>query len=99
MIENPQEAQQASSGAPGQPIPVHPGKIIAVHVAYESRAAQRGRKPAVPSYFLKPASSLGGSGAAVERPAGTELLAYEGEIARAGSWRDLRSASAPVVMP
>lgn len=27
------------------------------------------------------------------------LIAYEGEIARAGSWRDLRSASAPVVMP
>lgn len=81
MIENPQEAQQASFGAPEQPVPVHPGKIIAVHVAYESRAAQRGRKPAVPSYFLKPASSLGGSGAAVERPAGTELLAFEGEIA------------------
>jgi len=62
-------------------IPVKPGKIIAVHLAYESRAAQRGRKPAVPSYFIKPFSSLAGSGAEVERPAGTELLAYEGEIA------------------
>ncbi|PZP20408.1 MAG: fumarylacetoacetate hydrolase family protein [Kocuria rhizophila] len=62
-------------------VPVKPGKIIAVHLAYESRAAQRGRKPAVPSYFIKPFSSLAGSGAEVERPAGTELLAYEGEIA------------------
>ncbi|WP_431813937.1 fumarylacetoacetate hydrolase family protein [Kocuria sp. cx-455] len=62
-------------------VPVTPGKIIAVHLAYESRAAQRGRKPAVPSYFIKPLSSLAGSGAEVARPAGTELLAYEGEIA------------------
>ena len=82
MTENPQNAQNPSVGAGEvQPVPVRPGKIIAVHVAYESRAAQRGRKPAVPSYFLKPASSLAGSGAAVERPAGTELLAFEGEIA------------------
>lgn len=58
-----------------------PGKIIAVHLAYESRAAQRGRRPATPSYFLKPTSSLSGDGASVERPAGTELLAFEGEIA------------------
>lgn len=62
-------------------VPVTPGKIIAVHVAYESRAAQRGRRPSQPSYFLKPTSSLAGSGATVERPAGTELLAFEGEIA------------------
>ncbi|MET4158852.1 fumarylacetoacetate hydrolase family protein [Agromyces sp. PvR057] len=58
-----------------------PGKIIAVHLNYPSRAAQRGRTPAQPSYFLKPASSLAPSGAALERPAGTELLAFEGEIA------------------
>lgn len=63
------------------PVPARPGKIIAVHLAYESRAAQRGRKPAVPSYFLKPTSSLAGSGAPVVRPVGTELLAFEGEIA------------------
>lgn len=63
------------------PVPVTPGKIIAVHVAYESRAAQRGRRPAQPSYFFKPTSSLAGSGAPVERPEGTELLAFEGEIA------------------
>ena len=62
-------------------LPVTPGKIIAVHVAYESRAAQRGRRPAQPSYFFKPTSSLAGSSAPVERPEGTELLAFEGEIA------------------
>ena len=57
-----------------------PGKVIAVHINYPSRAAQRGRVPAQPSYFLKPASSLALSGE-IERPAGTELLAFEGEIA------------------
>ncbi len=58
-----------------------PGKIIAIHLSYASRADQRGRRPAAPSYFLKPSSSVGVSGGTVERPAGTELLAFEGEIA------------------
>ena len=58
-----------------------PGKIIAVHISYESRAAERGRRPKAPSYFFKPASSVATSGDSVERPAGTELLAFEGEIA------------------
>ncbi|GAB3142662.1 fumarylacetoacetate hydrolase family protein [Microbispora hainanensis] len=62
-------------------LPGRPGKIIAVHVSHESRAAQRGRRPAAPSYFFKPSSSLAASGDAVERPEGTELLAFEGEIA------------------
>lgn len=57
------------------------GKVIAVHVAYRSRAEQRGITPALPSYFLKAASSLSLSGADVERPDGCELLAFEGEIA------------------
>ncbi|MHA6615914.1 fumarylacetoacetate hydrolase family protein [Pseudonocardia sp. DLS-67] len=57
-----------------------PGKVVAVHLNYPSRAAQRGRTPAAASYFLKPASSLAGGGT-VERPRGTELLAFEGEIA------------------
>jgi 5-oxopent-3-ene-1,2,5-tricarboxylate decarboxylase/2-hydroxyhepta-2,4-diene-1,7-dioate isomerase len=56
-------------------------KIIAVHINYPSRAAQRGRTPEQPSYFLKPPSSLALSGAGVERPAGCELLGFEGEIA------------------
>lgn len=58
-----------------------PGKIIAVHLNYPSRIAQRGRTPAFPSYFFKPASSLAPTGGTIERPTGTELLAFEGEIA------------------
>lgn len=57
-----------------------PGKVIAVHLSYSSRAKQRGRTPLHPSYFLKPPSSVTGPGT-VERPAGTELLGFEGEIA------------------
>lgn len=58
-----------------------PGKIVAVHLAYASRADQRGRRPAAPSYFFKPSSSVAPSDAEIVRPAGTELLAFEGEIA------------------
>ncbi len=58
-----------------------PGKVIAVHLNYPSRAAQRGRTPAQPGYFLKPTTSLSTSGTPIERPAGCELLAFEGEIA------------------
>ncbi|WP_328814114.1 fumarylacetoacetate hydrolase family protein [Rhodococcus sp. NBC_00297] len=61
--------------------PKRPGKIIAVHLSYASRADQRGRRPAHPSYFLKPSSSVSTTGGTVERPGGTELLAFEGEIA------------------
>lgn len=57
-----------------------PGKVIAVHLSYRSRAEQRGRVPASASYFLKAPSSLCGAGQ-VARPAGTELLGFEGEIA------------------
>lgn len=60
---------------------LRPTKIIAVHLNYRSRAAQRGRVPAEPSYFLKPPSSLSASGRPVIRPQGATLLAYEGEIA------------------
>nr|NLD41236.1 hypothetical protein [Actinomycetales bacterium] len=56
-----------------------PGKIVAVHLSYRSRAEQRGRIPANPSYFLKASTSLIGSGEVV-RPEGTELLGFEGEI-------------------
>jgi 2-keto-4-pentenoate hydratase/2-oxohepta-3-ene-1,7-dioic acid hydratase in catechol pathway/regulator of RNase E activity RraA len=58
-----------------------PGKVIAVHLNYPSRAAQRGRTPDQPGYFLKPSSSLSASETPIERPAGCELLAFEGEIA------------------
>lgn len=82
-----------------------PGKVIAVHLNYPSRAAQRGRTPTMPSYFLKPSSSLAASGDTLERPAGTELLAFEGEIALVigeparrvsptGGWRHVASVTA-----
>ena len=58
-----------------------PGKVVAVHSSYRSRAAQRGTIPAWPSYFLKPSSSLAESGDPVARPPGCELLAFEGEVA------------------
>lgn len=57
------------------------GKVIAVHINYPSRAAQRGRTPEQPSYFLKPSSSLSLGGGTVERPDGCELLGFEGEVA------------------
>ncbi|MDQ2959004.1 MAG: fumarylacetoacetate hydrolase family protein, partial [Actinomycetota bacterium] len=58
-----------------------PSKIIAVHLNFGSRAAERGRVPEVPSYFLKPPSSLASTGEDIVRPAGCELLTFEGEIA------------------
>ncbi|MFC0534180.1 fumarylacetoacetate hydrolase family protein [Phytohabitans kaempferiae] len=57
-----------------------PSKIVAVHLNYRSRAAQRGKVPDFPSYFLKPPSALAPPGV-LARPAGTSLLGFEGEIA------------------
>ncbi|MEV8273075.1 fumarylacetoacetate hydrolase family protein [Microbacterium sp. NPDC077184] len=62
-------------------LPGRPGKIVAIHLSYASRADQRGRRPAAPSYFFKPSSSVARSGDTIERPAGTELLAFEAEVA------------------
>ncbi|MFB7884342.1 fumarylacetoacetate hydrolase family protein [Microbacterium sp. NPDC056057] len=62
-------------------LPGRPGKIVAIHLSYASRADQRGRRPQHPSYFFKPSSSVAASGDTIERPEGTELLAFEGEIA------------------
>jgi 2-keto-4-pentenoate hydratase/2-oxohepta-3-ene-1,7-dioic acid hydratase in catechol pathway len=39
-----------------------PTKVIGVHLNYPSRAAQRGRVPAHPSYFMKPPSSISDGG-------------------------------------
>ncbi|HTW15612.1 MAG TPA: fumarylacetoacetate hydrolase family protein [Nocardioides sp.] len=82
-----------------------PGKIIAVHAGYASRAEESGTRPRHPSYFLKPASSLAASGGTVERPAGTEQLRCEGEVAlvigttasgvaREDAWRHVRWVTA-----
>jgi 5-oxopent-3-ene-1,2,5-tricarboxylate decarboxylase/2-hydroxyhepta-2,4-diene-1,7-dioate isomerase len=75
-------AAEGEVGAvPRRPLGLSPSKVIAVHVNYRSRAEERGRFPANPSYFLKPPSSLGADGDPVARPRGCELLNYEGEIA------------------
>lgn len=85
MISSAATTPRPDPGEPDDPrfvaLPRRPGKVIAVHLSYASRADQRGRRPAAPSYFLKPSSSLAATGGVVERPAGTELLAFEGEIA------------------
>jgi len=73
-------ARYFSADAVTRVLGLRPGKVVAVHLNYRSRAAQRGRIPAAASYFLKPSSSLAGSGT-VEKPRGTELLVFEGEIA------------------
>jgi 5-oxopent-3-ene-1,2,5-tricarboxylate decarboxylase/2-hydroxyhepta-2,4-diene-1,7-dioate isomerase len=62
-------------------LPGRPGKVVAIHLNYPSRADQRGRRPDAPSYFLKPSSSVAVTGGVIERPLGTELLAFEGEVA------------------
>jgi 5-oxopent-3-ene-1,2,5-tricarboxylate decarboxylase / 2-hydroxyhepta-2,4-diene-1,7-dioate isomerase len=63
--------------------PVTPGKILATHLTYRSRAEeyQMARMPSEPSYFMKPPSSLSGHLAPVFRPAGCRFLNYEGEVA------------------
>ena len=63
--------------------PVTPGKIIATHLTYRSRAEEYGmaRLPSEPSYFMKPPSSLSAHLESVVRPAGCRFLNYEGEVA------------------
>jgi 2-keto-4-pentenoate hydratase/2-oxohepta-3-ene-1,7-dioic acid hydratase in catechol pathway/regulator of RNase E activity RraA len=63
------------------PLGTIPSKVIAVHLNYRSRARERGRLPDQPSYFLKPPSSLAGTGDPIVRPRGCELMGFEGEIA------------------
>jgi 5-oxopent-3-ene-1,2,5-tricarboxylate decarboxylase / 2-hydroxyhepta-2,4-diene-1,7-dioate isomerase len=74
-------ARSTADGLAHHPLVGRPGKVIALHLNYPSRIAQRGRAPSRPSYFLKTVTSLATSGQTVERPPGTELLAFEGEIA------------------
>jgi 5-oxopent-3-ene-1,2,5-tricarboxylate decarboxylase / 2-hydroxyhepta-2,4-diene-1,7-dioate isomerase len=63
--------------------PVAPGKIIATHLTYRSRAEEyrMATLPATPSYFMKPPSVLSAHLEPVIRPAGCQFLNYEGEIA------------------
>jgi 5-oxopent-3-ene-1,2,5-tricarboxylate decarboxylase/2-hydroxyhepta-2,4-diene-1,7-dioate isomerase len=63
--------------------PVEPSKILATHLTYRGRAEEyrMERLPSVPSYFLKPPSSVSAHRAPVARPPGCRFLNYEGEIA------------------
>ncbi len=63
--------------------PLTPGKIIATHLTYRSRAEEyrMARLPSEPSYFMKPPSSLSAHLEPVVRPAGCRFLNYEGEVA------------------
>ncbi len=65
-----------------RPLDLRPSKIVGVHLNYASRVEEYGaRAPDVPSYFLKPSSSLARHGDEVVRPRGCRYLNYEGEIA------------------
>jgi 5-oxopent-3-ene-1,2,5-tricarboxylate decarboxylase/2-hydroxyhepta-2,4-diene-1,7-dioate isomerase len=63
--------------------PVTPGKILATHLTYRSRAEEyrMARLPSEPSYFMKPPSALSAHLEPVTRPAGCRFLNYEGEVA------------------
>ena len=62
--------------------PAEPTKILAVHLTYASRIDEyAAKRPAEPSYFLKPPTTLNGHRGVVRRPAGTRFLNYEGELA------------------
>jgi 5-oxopent-3-ene-1,2,5-tricarboxylate decarboxylase/2-hydroxyhepta-2,4-diene-1,7-dioate isomerase len=63
--------------------PVTPGKIIATHLTYRSRAEEyrMARLPETPSYFMKPPSSVSAHLEPVGRPLGCRFLNYEGEVA------------------
>ena len=65
-----------------RPLDVRPTKIVGVHLSYPSRVEEyAARTPDVPSYFLKPPSTLARHGDEVVRPRGCRYLNYEGEVA------------------
>src|SRR5215210_484124 len=63
--------------------PVQPTKILATHLAYQSRVTEyaMARPPAEPAWFLKPPTALSGHREEIRRPAGARYLNYEGELA------------------
>jgi 2-keto-4-pentenoate hydratase/2-oxohepta-3-ene-1,7-dioic acid hydratase in catechol pathway len=64
------------------PLP-RPGKIVAVARNYAAHAAERGHRerPAEPVLFLKAPSSVIGPDDAIELPAASQSVDYEGELA------------------
>lgn len=62
--------------------PCEPTKILCIHLNYESRRLEF-RAPALasPTYFQKPTTALNAHRGLLCRPAGSQYLNYEGEIA------------------
>jgi 5-oxopent-3-ene-1,2,5-tricarboxylate decarboxylase/2-hydroxyhepta-2,4-diene-1,7-dioate isomerase len=62
--------------------PCDPTKILCIHLNYESRRVEFGAPPLVtPTYFQKPTTALNAHRGALCRPANTQYLNYEGEVA------------------
>lgn len=62
--------------------PVEPSKILATHLTYRSRIDEYdARVPVVPSYFMKPQSTLNGHRCPIAKARGARFLNYEGELA------------------
>ena len=65
----------------GSDIMLNPSKIIGIGSNYRRHIKEMGRSiPTVPKVFLKPPSSLIGSGDAIEIPPGTERVDHEAEL-------------------
>jgi 2-keto-4-pentenoate hydratase/2-oxohepta-3-ene-1,7-dioic acid hydratase in catechol pathway len=76
----PSAGALTAAAAAWQLLGARPPKVFAMHIGYRARAAQKGRTPEAPGYFLKPATSLS-TGGEIVVPAGTEIFGFEGEIA------------------
>jgi acylpyruvate hydrolase len=78
---DPEVVRDADAARLGPPVP-DPQKILCVGLNYRAHAAEASlEEPPVPLVFAKFANVLIGSGAAIELPAVSERVDYEGEIA------------------
>lgn len=92
------ESSEVPEGAVLLP-PVTPGKIVCVGRNYAEHAKELGNEaPSEPILFLKPPSALLAPGGTIVRPAASQLVHHEGELAivvgreakevKADGWRD-----------
>ncbi len=62
--------------------PCDPTKILCIHLNYDSRRVEfRARPLTTPTYFQKPTTTMNAHRGTIYRPADTQFLNYEGEIA------------------
>ncbi len=91
-------AGSAKRAGPGQAVgarPARPGKIVCVGRNYAEHAAELGGTvPSEPLIFLKPPSSVIGSGDPIARPPDVGRVDYEGEIGLVVSRRCRRVSEA-----